>query len=127
MHEHAAQLRQEDCRPDRAVAPLVAQFSSRRLTWWPQLGIGYYPVEAGTAPYDQDYFDRFARDAQTHLGRALMQARCEFVERHYLGTLIDVGIGSGAFIELRRKFRRTTHGYDTSTPAGQNGLASGSR
>jgi Methyltransferase domain len=46
-----------------------------------------------------------------------MQARCEFVERHYRGTLIDVGIGSGAFIELRRKFHRTTYGYDIN-PAG---------
>ena len=28
--------------------PLVGQFSRRCLTWWPQHGIGYYPVEAGT-------------------------------------------------------------------------------
>ena len=47
MHEYAAQLRQEDRGPARAVLPLVAQFSRRRLTWWLQLGIGYYPVEAG--------------------------------------------------------------------------------
>ena len=54
MHEHAARLRQEDRGPARAVFPLgragnslVAQFARRRLTWWPQLGIGYYPVEAG--------------------------------------------------------------------------------
>jgi hypothetical protein len=116
MHEYVAQLRQEDCGPGRAVLPLVEQFSTGRLTWWPQLGIGYYPVETGYAPYDQDYFDRFDRDAQTDLGRALMQARCDFVERHYRGKLIDVGIGSGAFIELRRQHDPTC-GYDIN-PAG---------
>jgi hypothetical protein len=92
----------------------VEQYASRRLTWWPQLGIGYYPVEAGLAPYDQDYFDRFDRNAHTELGRALMRARVEFVERHYRGPLIDIGIGSGAFIELRRERRRTTYGYDVN-------------
>jgi methyltransferase family protein len=96
---------------------LVAQFSSRRLTWWPEIGIGYYPVEAGLAPYDQDYFDRFERDANTDLGRALMRARFDFVERHFRGKLIDVGIGSGAFVELRRGRGRSTYGYDVN-PAG---------
>jgi hypothetical protein len=117
MHEYVARLRQEDRQPGRAVPSLVAQFSRRRLTWWPELGIGHYPVEVGFAPYDQDYFDSFERNAQTDLGRALMNARFNFVERHYRGTLIDVGIGSGAFIELRCARRRTTYGHDVN-PAG---------
>jgi hypothetical protein len=95
----------------------VGQFSRRCLTWWLQHGIGYYPVEVGHAPYDQDYFDSFDRNAQTELGRALMEARVNFVERHYRGTLIDVGIGSGAFVELRNRRGRTTYGYDVN-PAG---------
>ena len=95
----------------------MGQFSRRCLTWWLQHGIGYYPVEAGHAPYDQDYFDSFDRNAQTELGRALMQARVNFVERHYRGTLIDVGIGSGAFVELRNQRGRSTYGYDVN-PAG---------
>jgi len=99
-----------------AVFPLDALFSRRRLTWWPEIGIGWYPVETGVDPYDQDYFDRFDRDAHTPLGRALMMARCEFVDRQYQGALVDVGIGSGAFIE-RRAERRTTWGYDVN-PAG---------
>jgi len=117
MHEYAAHLRQDDRGPARAVLPLVGQFSRRCLTWWLQHGIGYYPVEAGHAPYDQDYFDSFDRNAQTELGRALMQARVNFVERHYRGTLIDVGIGSGAFVELRNQRGRSTYGYDVN-PAG---------
>lgn len=94
----------------------MAQFADGHLTWWPELGLGYYPVRAGITPYDQDYFDRFDRDAHTALGRALMLARVNFVEQHYRGTLVDVGIGSGAFVELRRT-RRTTYGYDVN-PAG---------
>jgi Methyltransferase domain len=46
-----------------------------------------------------------------------MQARCNFVEQHYRGALVDVGIGSGAFIEARRSRHRTTYGYDVN-PAG---------
>ena len=83
------------------------------MTWWPQLGIGHYPVEVGIAPYDQDYFDAFDRNAHTPIGRALMRARCDFVDWHYQGTVVDVGIGSGAFVERRRE-RHTTYGYDVN-------------
>ena len=100
-----------------AIYPLDALFSRRRLTWWPQIGIGWYPVEAGNEPYDQEYFDRFARDAQTPLGQSLMIARADFVNRHYRGPLVDVGIGSGAFIERRQADGQTTYGYDVN-PAG---------
>jgi len=113
MHTYAAQLHEGHLRP----FPLVAEFAAGRLTWWPQLGIGHYPVTAGVAPYDQEYFDRFGRDAATPLGLALMQGRVNFVEQHWQSTLIDVGIGSGAFVELRRARGQTTYGYDVN-PAG---------
>jgi len=96
---------------------LVEQFSAGRLTWWPQLGIGHYPVTAGVAPYDQEYFDRFDHDAATPLGLSLMQGRVNFVDLHYQGTLIDVGIGCGAFIALRNARKGLTYGYDVN-PAG---------
>lgn len=91
------------------------------LQWWPELGVGYYPVTAGIAPYDQDYFDRFARQADSDIGRALMQARCDLVEKYHRGKLIDVGIGSGAFIDARRRRGHATRGYDVN-PAGINWL-----
>jgi Methyltransferase domain len=50
-----------------------------------------------------------------------MHARFNFVERHYRGPLVDVGIGSGAFVELRRGRGRTTYGYDVN-PAGMEWL-----
>lgn len=49
-----------------------------------------------------------------------MAARVEFVARHYSGPLIDVGIGSGAFVELRAK-SEPTYGYDVN-PAGVSWL-----
>jgi hypothetical protein len=41
-----------------------------------------------------------------------MRARCALVERHFRGTLIDVGSGCGAFITERKYWRRTTYGFD---------------
>lgn len=116
MHEYAPSVRQGDRRSAWPVPRLVEQFQARRLTWWPQLGIGYYPVEAGIEPYDQDYFDNFARNADSFIGRALMAARVDFVAHHYQGPLIDIGIGSGAFVEQRAGTHRT-FGYDVN-PAG---------
>ena len=48
---------------------------------------------------------------------ALMRARCDFVEQHYQGALIDVGIGCGAFVELRLARGLPAFGYDVN-PAG---------
>ena len=55
------------------------------------------------------------------LGRALMEARFDFVEQHYRGSLVDVGMGSGAFIELRRARGRQTYGWDVN-PIGMEWL-----
>lgn len=48
-----------------------------------------------------------------------MQARVEFVNRHYQGALVDVGIGSGAFIERRNAAAEgeTTFGFDVNPVA----------
>jgi len=89
------------------------------FVWSDLLGCGYHPLRADARRiYDQEYFANFDRNARTELGRALMQARFNFVDQHFRnGALIDVGIGSGAFIELRRRRHRTTYGYDIN-PAG---------
>lgn len=94
--------------------------AARRLTWWPELGIGFYPVEAGAEPYDADYFERYQRQADTPIGRALMQARVDFVNRHFAGAVLDVGIGSGAFIDRRNAAsdgRPNTFGFDVNPVA----------
>jgi hypothetical protein len=74
-------------------------------------------VTAGAAPYDGAYFERYARQADTDIGRALMAARCDLVERYTRDALIDVGIGSGAFIEARQRRKRLTYGWDVNPVA----------
>lgn len=81
------------------------------LVWLPEHGIGWFPVSE--QPYDDAYFEKYRRYAGTELGRALTQARTAFVERHYSGPLVDVGIGCGQFVESRPE----TTGFDIN-PAG---------
>ncbi|MBR0876914.1 methyltransferase domain-containing protein [Bradyrhizobium liaoningense] len=75
-------------------------------------------MTAGIAPYDARYFERYAEMAGTPMGRALNQARCELVERHTDGAVVDIGIGAGTFIKCRLGHHlRPTYGYDVN-PAG---------
>lgn len=85
-----------------------------RLKWWPSFGVGFYPCETGIQPYDQKYFERLQVMAEQEIGRNLMRSRCALVERHFRGTLIDVGVGCGAFIDERTKWRRKTFGWDVN-------------
>jgi Methyltransferase domain len=121
MHQYAPQLRQDHRRPIRSVAQLLAAAGSIQhgaLTWY-DIGIGWYPVSAGIKPYDRAYFERYHRQANSDIGRALMAARLAFVRRHWWGPgmLADVGIGCGAFIELCNRTKKTAIGYDVN-PAG---------
>lgn len=91
---------------------LFGAITRAELTWWPRLNIGWYPCETGIRPYNKAYFKRLKEASETDIGKALMKARCALVERHFRGTIIDVGSGCGAFIDERRKWRRTTYGWD---------------
>jgi hypothetical protein len=101
---------------------LLTALAGPHLSWFPEVGVGYYPVQAGPrAVYNEDYFARYQAQANTPIGRALMRSRVAFVERHNQGTVCDVGIGCGAFVDARRAARRTTYGYDVN-PAGADWL-----
>lgn len=80
---------------------MVADFAHQRLMWFEELGWGYFPVR--NPVYDQAYFDRYAALADTPLGISLMAARVALVSRHAdlrnIKRVLDVGIGSGAFIQ----------------------------
>lgn len=96
---------------------LLDKLTVGRLTWLPAIGVGYYPVTAGAAPYDRAYFERFGRQADSQIGRALMNARVDLVADYHAGELVDVGIGSGAFVELRNsggRFPPNTFGFDVN-------------
>lgn len=105
----------------RALAPMLETFARHSLTWFPELGVGYY--ECHGAPYDAAYFARYQRQAATPMGEALTLQRVQLVKRH-LGDLalrtrpvLDVGIGSGAFVEACRAEGIAAYGYDVN-PAG---------
>lgn len=91
------------------------------LVFLPEIGVGRFPVPK-QRPYDAGYFARYQRMANTPMGRALTQVRISLVARHYAGTLLDVGIGSGQFVLERNH----TLGYDVN-PAGIEWLKSHGR
>jgi hypothetical protein len=95
---------------------MLSNFADGRLQWLPELGIGYYPVRA--TPYDAAYFEKYVRMACTDMGRALNDARIALVNKYTDGQVIDIGIGSGAFVEGRPN----TWGYDIN-PAAVDWLA----
>jgi len=82
------------------------------LVFFPELGIGRFPVPQDR-PYNEDYFQRYRKLADTEVGRQLTISRIELVARHYHGPVLDVGIGAGQFVSMRP----FTNGYDVN-PAG---------
>lgn len=86
------------------------------LSWWPEKGYGYFPVRDPYGAYDQSYFDKYAGYEQTDLGRAITEARMDFVDRHIEVSeeVIDIGIGSGHFLK-ERGFE--TYGFDVNPSA----------
>lgn len=89
---------------------LHASLSANRLTWWPDLGIGYYPVTA--APYDGAYWDKYRALDRTPAGDKLTACRLGLVKRFVAGdcqNVVDVGIGGGRFVE-----DLGCHGFDVN-------------
>lgn len=91
------------------------------LVWLPELGIGRFPVPP-ERPYDASYFAKYRQMAQTNMGIQLNAARIQLVGRHHQGKVLDVGIGSGQFVETRPD----TWGYDVN-PEGIAWLKAGGR
>lgn len=71
------------------------------LIWWPERGYGKHELdpEVTLDIYNESYFANFAKISDCARGRALNDARREFVERYFTGDIIDIGVGSGAFME----------------------------
>ena len=80
------------------------------LIWFPEKKMGYYPVKTNDMPYNKDYFDRYCKQSDTDIGRALTKARVEFVKKHWEEQVLDIGIGSGQFIEAHGNAK----GYDVN-------------
>lgn len=86
-------------RPEPLIGmnPFVWSVAIDRLMWFPEAGYGYFECDTAGV-YTSDYFDRFAEQAETPVGAAIMESRCDLVSRYGVTTLLDVGIGSGAFL-----------------------------
>jgi hypothetical protein len=71
--------------------------------WSPELGVGYYPVK--DLPYDEAYFDKYVKMENTEIGQALNNFRVNLVNMYSPNEqVLDVGIGSGAFVKASDKF-----------------------
>lgn len=82
------------------------------LTWFPERGMGYYPVRSNGHVYDQAYFDKYVAYGKTPLGHELTAARVRLVQRFLTdGSVIDVGIGAGDFVQARGECA-PTYGFD---------------
>jgi Methyltransferase domain len=85
-----------------------------KLTWNDDLGIGYYPVELN-GQYGHDYWSTYVSYRASAIAEPLMRARMDLVaDFHGARPLVDIGIGSGHFIETRRS---RTFGYDVNPMA----------
>jgi hypothetical protein len=98
-----------------AVAESVPE--AQELTWWPDRGMGFYPVDPADEPYDAEYFERYRGYEQTEMGQRITAERVALVDTYTRGLVLDVGIGSGHFVDVRTRCRRVTFGYDVN-PAG---------
>ena len=76
---------------------MVQQLAGDRLTWLPEVGIGYFEVAQDGAP---DYFEHYAALEHTDIAKRLTAARVDMLRRHNPGGIVvDVGVGAGTFVD----------------------------
>jgi hypothetical protein len=82
------------------------------LNLCPLRGIAYQRDMTVTARYDQAYLERCAA-YDPEISARVHQGRVDLVRRHHRGEVLDVGIGSGEFIERHGQ----AYGYDVNDAA----------
>lgn len=73
------------------------------------------------SPVRKPYFAEYTGYRGTATAQALNRLRCELVERCGAWRVLDVGIGSGEFLDSWRNLGRVGRGYDTD-PDGRSWL-----
>lgn len=95
----------------------------RPPNWTWEDGIGFLPFGDNPVPYDQDYFKRYQALADTERGRLITQMRVDMVcrwtgrrEGPFAKTapILDIGIGSGAFVSAMRSKGWDCYGKDVN-------------
>jgi hypothetical protein len=93
---------------------------TKEILWNKNQTIGYFPVDKWLEenkkdhPYDQDYFKKYEYYASTPMGVSITQARLDLILKYNPGEILDIGIGSGAFMDLCNSIGVTTYGYDVN-------------
>lgn len=84
--------------------------------WHPDKGYGFAPpiADGPVVSYDAEYFNKYVLYAGTKMARELNRARCDMVERHWSGEVLDVGIGCGSFIEAMEEREHSCMGFDVN-------------
>lgn len=88
-----------------------SDFLKDNLIWFPKFGIGYYPVTE--SPYDENYWNKYLLMEETEIGQKLNNARIDLVNKYIFKELLDIGIGSGAFVKGIKK----CYGFDINPHA----------
>lgn len=92
-------------------------------SWTWHRGIGHLPLSVAQVPYDQAYFDKYVNYEKTKLGKDISKIRAEHVTQrlplrlYNKKLVVDVGIGSGAFIKEMLSRGYQIQGHDVN-PAG---------
>jgi ubiquinone/menaquinone biosynthesis C-methylase UbiE len=73
--------------------------------WIEPCGIGFYPVT--DTHYDENYWNHYRKLEDTPTGVLLNKARFDLVQKYSPRTLLDVGIGSGAFVKCCSEWKGT--------------------
>jgi hypothetical protein len=82
-----------------------------QLIWEVDKEYGF--VDITPRDYDEGYFNKYKDYAKTPMGKLLTDMRIAFIDRWHTGKLLDVGIGSGMLVNLRKD----TFGYDINLSA----------
>lgn len=76
---------------------ILGQIKYNAFAWFPELGIGYFPVKEDV--YDKDYWDKYINMDSTEIGQKLTNARIDLVKQFNNKDIVDIGIGGGKFCQ----------------------------
>lgn len=90
----------------------VREYTKDTLIWFAEKGIGYFRVRNNDI-YNEAYFNNYKKYEHSDIAEELNKFRIEIVNKYIFGTVLDIGIGCGTFIEKRGN----CVGYDINSTA----------